>query len=146
MSEASARKIRVTVRAVQILESLDVDKIGEFIFWSSVSSDGGPSVEGRYPANGHMKISEEPVFNRAVLNWVIFEGEVTDHLSVELKGEEEDRFGGNDFLTTYEREFQGPAADWLGRYGPGRDTGDEADEDEPEMMSDWRVTLLVETA
>ena len=146
MSEASGRRIRVTVRAVQILESLDVDKTGEFIFWSSVSSGGGAPVEGRYPASGHMKISEEPVFNRAVLNWVIFEGEVSDRLSVEVKGEEEDRFGANDFLTTYEREFRGPVDDWVGAYGPGEDTGDDPNDDDPEMMSDWRVTLRIETA
>lgn len=145
MSEASPRGIRVTVRAVQILDSLDLDKTGEFIFWSSVSSDGGPPVEGRYPANGHMKISQEPVFNRAVLNWVIFEGEASGHLAVQVKGEEEDRFGGNDCLATYEREFEGSVDDWFGRYGPGRDTGD-VDEDDPEMMSNWRVTLLVEPA
>lgn len=146
MSEASGQRIRVTVRAVQILESLDVDKTGEFIFWSSVSSDGNAPVERRYPASGHMKISEEPVFNRAVLNWVIFEGEVSDHLSVEVKGEEEDRFGSNDFLTTYEREFRGPADDWVGAYGPGEDAGGDADDHDPEMMSDWRVTLRVERA
>ncbi|WP_419162631.1 hypothetical protein [Candidatus Palauibacter sp.] len=147
MSEASARRIKVTVRAVQILESLDVDKTGEFVFRSRVSShnlDGSPR-EGRYPAEGHMKISEDPVYNRVILNWEIFQGEVTDHLVIELTGEEEDRFSGNDFLTSYQREFRGPVAEWLGTYGPGKDTG-AAHDDDPEMMSDWRVTLFIDPA
>lgn len=147
MSDGSAERIKVTVRAVQILDSLDVDDTGEFVFRSKVSSDnaGGIPQESRYPATGHMEISEKPVMNRAILNWEIFEGEVTDHLSIELTGEELDRFSANDHLDTYQRTFTGPVAEWIGTYGPGEDIGAGSDDD-PEKMSNWNVTIFIDRA
>ncbi len=148
MSETSAEQIKVMVRAVQILDSLDLDDTGEFVFRSKVSSNnlGGIAEEGRYPANGHIAISEQPVFNRAILNWVIFEGEITDHLMIELTGEELDRFSANDMLETYRREFTGPVADWIGTYGPGEDIGADSGDEDPEMMTNWRVTIFIDRA
>ena len=148
MSESGAEKIKVTVRSVQILDSLDLDKVGEFVFHAKVSSNnlGGEVKESRYPATGHMEISEEPVYNRAILNWEIFEGEVSDHLAIELIGEELDRFSPNDYLDTYQREFSGPVAGWLGTYGPGEDIGADSGDDDPEMMSNWRVTIFIDRA
>ena len=146
MSEGDARRIRVTVRAVRILESLDPDKTGEFAFGSSVSSDGQPPVERRYPASGHVRIGDEPVYNRAALEWVIFEGGVAERLTVQLRGGEEDRFGGSEALTEYMREFRGAVADWFGTYGPGEDPGECGNMEDPEMMTDWRITLRIEPA
>ena len=143
-----SERIKVTVRAVQILDSLDLDDTGEFVFRSKVSSDnlGGIPQESRYPATGHMEISEKPVMNRAILNWEVFEGEVTDHLAIELTGEELDRLSANDYLDTYSREFNGPVADWIGTYGPGEDMGADAGDDDPEKMSNWNVTIFIDRA
>lgn len=151
MSEANGERIKVTVRWVQILDNLEpaFKEKGEFVFKSVVSSDNldGARTEGRYPATGHISISDQPVFNREIINWVIFEGEVTDHLAIELIGEEIDRFSANDFLDPYRREFSGPVAGWVGTYGPGEDIaeGDTGDDD-PEMMSNWRVNIFIDKA
>ncbi len=150
MSEANGERIKVMVRWVQILDNLEpaFKEKGEFVFKSVVSSDnlGGVRKEGRYPKTGHISISDQPVFNREIVNWVIFEGEVKDHLVVELYGEELDKFSANDMLDTYRREFRGPVSSWLGTYGPGEDLTSEqaADSDDPEMMDNWRVCLFID--
>ena len=77
--------------AVQALGGLDA-----VVYVVGTATLGGIAEEGRYPANRHIAISEQPVFNRAILNWVIFEGEITDHLMIELTGEELDRFSANE--------------------------------------------------
>lgn len=149
MSDGNAERIKVMVRWVQILDNLEpaFKEKGEFVFKSVVSSDnqGGIRHEERYPATGHISISDQPVFNREIINWVIFEGEVSDHLSIELFGEELDRFSANDMLETYRREFRGPVAEWIGTYGPGEDIGASIDDD-PEMMSNWRVNIFIDRA
>ncbi len=151
MSEASGERIKVTVRWVQILDNLEpaFKEKGEFVFKSVVSSDnlGGVRTESRYPATGHISISDQPVFNREIIKWVIFEGEVTDHLAIELIGEELDTFSANDFLDPYRREFRGPVSEWVGTYGPGEDISEgDSGEDDPEMMSNWRVNIFIDKA
>ena len=150
MSEANGERIKVTVRAVQILDNLEpaFKEKGEFVFKSTVSSNnlGGVQHEGRYPATGHISISDQPVFNREIINWVIFEGEVSDHLVIELVGEELDKFSANDMLDPYRREFTGPVEGWLGTYGPGEDMSADQHEDDPEMMSNWIVTIFIDRA
>lgn len=149
MSETNGERISVMVRWVQILDNLEpaFKEKGEFVFRSVVSSDnlGGIRKEGRYPATGHISISDQPVFNREIIKWVIFEGEVQDHLVIELYGEELDRFSANDHLDTYRREFRGPIKSWLGTYGPGEDLSeDDAGGEDPEMMSNWRVNIFID--
>ena len=148
MSEANGKRIKVTVRWVQILDNLEpaFKEKGEFVFKSVVSSDnlGGTRTEGRYPATGHISISDQPVFNREIINWEIFEGEVTDHLVIELFGEELDKFSANDMLDPYRREFSGPVDGWVGTYGPGEDISASSDESDPEMMSNWRVNIFID--
>jgi len=152
MSESNGERIKVMVRWVQILDNLEpaYKEKGEFVFKSVVSSDnlGGVRKEGRYPATGHISISDQPVFNREILNWVIFEGQVKDHLVVELYGEELDKLSANDMLDTYRREFRGPVQGWLGTYGPGADmTAEEMEHsDDPEMMGNWRICLFIDRA
>ncbi len=152
MSEAKGERIKVMVRWVQVLDKLEpaFKEKGEFVFKSVVSSDnlGGVRKEGRYPKTGHLSMTDEPVFNREIINWVIFEGEVKDHLLIELTGEELDKFSANDALDPYRREFRGPVSSWLGTYGPGDDlTEDElAGSQDPEMMSNWRVLYYIDRA
>ena len=70
---------------------------------------------------------------------VLFEGEVSDHLVVELRGEELDQFSDNDELEFYRREFAGPIDAQLGVHQPG-DEGS----DDPENMSNWRIGYEIE--
>ncbi len=148
MSEGNGQRIRVTVQWVQILDNLEPafkDK-GEFVFTSVVTSSNFPvKHESRFPATGHISISDKPVVNREIIKWVIFEGDVEDHLVVELYGEELDTLTANDHLDDYRREFSGPVDSWLGTYGPGEDfsKGDSGDDD-PEMMSNWRVNIFID--
>ena len=143
-----SERIRVTLRWLQILDAKEgpFDDTGEFVFGSKVSTEnsGGIVQETRFPENGHWSISEHPAWNREFVDRVLFEGEVDDHLVVELFGEEVDRFSANDELERYSREFRGPVADWVGMYGPGDEAEDAGDD--PESMSDWRICYVIERA
>lgn len=152
MSDGNGQRIKVTVQWVQILDNLEpaFKEKGEFVFRSVVTSNNlpGQKHESRFPATGHISISDQPVVNKEIIKWVIFEGEVSDHLVVELYGEELDKFSANDHLDDYRREFAGPVAGWLGTYGPGEDfkSDDHDHDDDPEMMSNWRVNIFIDPA
>jgi predicted RNA-binding Zn ribbon-like protein len=75
------------------------------------------------------------------LNKVLFESDIEDHLVVELFGEELDTFSANDELDRYRREFRGPVDDWVALYEPA----DEGSSD-PEAMSNWRISYIIEKA
>ncbi len=144
MSGQAGTRIRVTLRWVQILDDLDpfFKKKGEFVFWARVSTDnnGGHTQETRLPREGHYPISDHPRWNRLRdLDKVLFEGEVTDHLTVELRGEELDQFTKNDHLERYKRTFTGPIADHIGVVQPGDESGGD-----PENLSNWRVGYEIE--
>ncbi len=146
MSGQNGTRIRVTLRWVQILDDLEPffkDK-GEFVFWAKVwtNNGGGRSQETRLPPEGHYPISDHPRWNRLKdLDKVLFEGEVTDHLAIELRGEELDQWTGNDELEFYTRTFTGPIADHIGVVRPG-DEG----KDDPENLSNWRISYEIEVA
>lgn len=145
MTEQSGTRIRVTLRWLQILDKLEpfFKEKGEFVFWAKVWTDnhGGKVQEIRMPETGHYPISDHPRWNRLNhLDKVLFEGEVTDHLVVELRGEELDDFSDNDELEFYRREFNGPVQGFVGTHQPG----DEGSAD-PENMSNWRVGYEIET-
>jgi hypothetical protein len=135
-------KIRVILRQVQILDNLEpfFDDEGEFRFHIRVSSRNGFAEETTLPKEGYYPISDHPAWNRKVLDHLIFEGEVEDHLEIEIKGEELD-LRGSDWLTPYHRTFEGPPSEWVGNYRPG----DEGSQD-PERMKDWCVFIDVERA
>jgi hypothetical protein len=149
MAEQTGR-IRVVLRWIQILDTMEPawKEKGEFRFTSRVSTDnaGGKVREMRFPEQGHYDISDHPAWNKVVMNRVLFEDEVTDHLVVELRGEELDTFSKNDHLDTYRREFTGDPASWVGWYGPGDDTAVEINPADPENMSNWRVCYVIENA
>lgn len=145
MSGQAGTRIRVTLRWLQILDDLEPffkDK-GEFVFWAKVWTDngGGHAQETRMPRKGHYAISDHPRWNRLNnLDKVLFEGEVVDHLAIELRGEELDQLSGNDQLEFYTRTFTGAIGDHCRLIQPG-DEGS----DDPENMSNWRVGYEIET-
>ncbi len=144
MTEPHGTRIRVTLRWLQILDNLEpfFKEKGEFVFRAKVSTDnhGGQVQETRLPRKGHYAISDRPRWNRLKdLDRVLFEGEVTDHLVVELRGDELDQFTANDQLDDYTRTFTGPITEQLGLIQPG-DEGS----DDPENMSNWRIGYEIE--
>ena len=136
-------RIRVTLRWIKILDKLEpfFKETGEFRFSSKISTNnaGGFSHETQFPEEGHYSLSDKPGWNFVTLNKVLFEGDVEDHLVVELMGEELDLASANDQLDKYERVHQGPVDDWLGLYEPA----DEGSTD-PEAMSNWRISYIIE--
>ncbi len=134
-------RIKVILRKVQINDNLEpfFEDEGEFRFTVRVSSrNGGLLRETTIPKEGYFEITDHPSWNQKHLNEVVFEGEVEDHLEVEVLGVELDAFSDNDELTPYRRVFEGPPLSWVGLYRPG-DEGP----DDPEMMRDWWVFLEV---
>ncbi|HKJ92302.1 MAG TPA: hypothetical protein VJ957_03990 [Longimicrobiales bacterium] len=142
---AEGKRIRVTLRWLQILDNLEpaYDEEGEFRFHSRVTSRNGDIVDERqFPETGYYSIRDHPAWNKLnKLDKVLFEGEVQDHLVVELNGEEIDLLSANDHLEAYRREFEGPVESWAGRYEPGDEGGKETD---PENMSNWRIGYDIE--
>ena len=92
------------------------------------------------PRTGTTKSLTIPAWNRLHLDKTLFEGEVDDHLEIEIRGEELD-FLQNDQLERYHRVFEGDPSSWIGFYHPG----DEGSTD-PERMSNWWIYLEVESA
>ncbi len=140
-----AQRIRVTLKWIKILDKLEpwFKATGEFRFRSKISSEnaGGIAEETQFPEEGHYSLSDKPGWNFVTLNKVLFEGDIEDHLIVELFGEEIDQFTKNDELDHYKREFRGSVDEWVGLYEPA----DEGSAD-PEAMSNWRISYIVEKA
>ena len=84
---------------------------------------------------------DSPAWNRLQLDKTLFEGEVDDHLEVEIIGEELDFLTPNDQLDRYHRVFEGDPSSWIGFYHPG----DEGSSD-PERMNNWWIYLEIEGA
>jgi hypothetical protein len=146
MADATGERIRVILRTIQIHDNLEPawDDEGEFRFRARVFSRnrGGVVVETTLPGDdSHYPVSDHPARNRLYLNKVIFEGEVEDHLEVEVVGEEIDILMPNDQLERYHRVWEGDPSTWIGFYHPG----DEGSTD-PERMPSWGITLEIERA
>jgi hypothetical protein len=138
-----AERLRVTLRWIQILDKMEpfYKERGEFRFSARVTGDTR-TQETRFPPEGHYEISDHPAWNKLNLEKVIFEGEVSGQLKVELTGEELDFLSANDQLDHYERTFAGDPISWVGEYNPGED----ATSTDPENMSNWRVAYVIERA
>lgn len=146
MAEGNGHRIRVILWMVKILDNLEPawDDEGEFRFKARVSSRnrGGIVEETRLPRKKKFyRLSDHPAWNEIRLNEVLFEGEVDDHLEVEIQGEELDFLSPDDQLDTYHRVWEGNPKDWIGLYDPG----DEGSGD-PERLSNWWVFLKIEEA
>ena len=139
--------IKVTLKKIQVLDTLDPGhrEHGQFVFSSKVSSQnqGGIVHESRFPEEGSWKISDHPRKNRVKIDVEIFNGNVEDHLVVELVGEELDKVTASDFLDHYSREFSGSPQSWVGLYGPGPEVEGVGP---PESMGNWRVWYEISTA
>lgn len=149
MAEQIGGRIKVVLRWIQILDKMEPawKEKGEFRFTTRVSSDNGNQrVEMKFPEQGHYDISDHPAWNKVVLNRTIFEGTVSDHLVVELNGEELDTMSANDQLDSYRREFTGDPRTWAGWYGPGDDASAAVNPADPENMSNWRICFVIEVA
>ena len=113
MSESGNGQVRVILRWIQIKDNKEAmwDDEGEFRFRSVVTT-AGQSHELQFPEQGYWSISDHPAWNkRHLADRVLFEGEVDDHLVIELFGEELDDFSANDELDHYRRDFTGSVAD-----------------------------------
>lgn len=145
MEERDSSRVRITLRWIKILDRLEpfFDEKGEFRFRARIFTEGEGefTAETRFPEEGFYSISDRPGWNFMELNKVIFEGEVGEHLVVELFGEELDALSADDQLDPYRREFHGAPDGWYGVYKPH----DEADDD-PEQMSNWRICYVIERA
>jgi hypothetical protein len=146
-ADTSTRRVRVTLRYIEILDSKDIDTVGEFRFrFRAGVPERDDVVESRIPEDehAHLSISEHPARNRVSLGTVLFEGDVGpgDSLLVEADGEEVDRFTPNDPITPYRRVFAAPINAALGEHGPW-DEGI-AGEGDPEQLSDWRFAYVIE--
>lgn len=144
MAESTGKRVRVTLRWVQILDNMEpfFKEKGEFVFRAKVWTDnhGGQVQETRIPGKGHYSISDHPRWNKlSKLDKIVFEGKVTNHLVVEFQGEELDRFSANDPLAPYRREFTGPIEGHVALVQPG----DEAAAD-PENLENWRLGYEIE--
>jgi hypothetical protein len=141
-----AERIKVTLRWIQILDNLEpfYKERGEFRFTSRVTVDG-KAQETVFPKEGYYEISDHPAWNKLNLERVIYEGPVEQKLVVELMGEELDFASANDQLDHYRREFAGDPATYVGAYGPGEFDTD-IDPNDPENMSNWRVSYAIERA
>lgn len=146
MTDEKTGPIRVILRTIQVTNNLEPawDDEGEFRFTARVSSRdrGGVLVETRLPAgDGTYSVSDHPARNRLYLNHVLFEGELDEHLEVEIIGDEIDLLSADDRLGRYHREWNGSPSSWIGYYGPS----DEGASD-PERMENWNVILEIEKA
>ena len=146
MPEDDARNLRVVLRWIQILDDREPfwhDR-GEFRFWSRIKSDAEEEPqEHRFPENTVWEISDNPAWNKKQLNRVLFEGPVSNHLVVELFGEEVDPMQ-SDPLDEYRREFRGSPEAMVGHYGPGPDTPEDDPTVDLERMQYWGVCYDIE--
>ncbi len=143
MTEQTGQRVRVILRWIQVKDTLDPfwKGKGQFRFWSKVAH-GDEEQELRFPEKGQYSISDHPRFSKIdKLDKVLWDGEVSGPLRVEIFGEEVDRWSKNDPLDTYVRTFEGDPATWVGRHQPG----DEGSAD-PENMKLWRISYDVELA
>ena len=141
------RRIRVTLRYIEILDSKDVDTYGEFRFrFRAGVPERDEVIESRIPEDehAHLSISEHAAMNRVSIEKVLFEGDVgpDEDLLVEAEGAEVDRLTPNDPLTPYRRVFPGPVQAALGEHGPWDEGSDEGND--PEQLGDWRFAYVIE--
>jgi hypothetical protein len=99
----------------------------------------------RFPRDGHYEISAHPQWNRLKLDRILYEGPTPQSMTIELSGEELDSVTANDPLDRYSRAFAGEASSWLGGYGL-QSSDDHVDPAQPENMSKWRVSYMIEQA
>jgi hypothetical protein len=146
-ADTSTRRVRVTLRYIEILDSKDIDTVGEFRFrFRAGVPERDDVVESRIPEDehAHLSISEHPARNRVSMGTVLFEGDVGpgDSLLVEADGEEVDRFTPNDPITSVPPRLSSAARCRTRRARPW-DEGIDGEGD-PEQLNDWRFAYVIE--
>ena len=128
-----ARGIRVVLRWIEIVDTKEPvwQDHAQFRFAARITT-GGATTSHAFPERGHYNITDQPRWNRVVLNRVIFAGEAGAALVVEVTGEELDRVTADEPLDDYRREFTGSPQDWIGVY--------------EETLSNWRIGYTIEAA
>lgn len=150
MSEPAAQQpegqeggIRIILDWIEIIDSMDLDGVGEFRFLCRVKSDRrGILHDTRLPEHGTISIPEDAARNHlGPLDLVLFEGPVEpgEAVTLEITGEEVDLLSPNDPLEYYERTFTGEPESWFGTYSPWDEGGDD-----PENRAQWRLSYRVE--
>jgi hypothetical protein len=139
---SSAPRIRVTLRWIEILASLEpfFDDTGEFRFVAIVTAHGRPPRVTMIPEMGHIPIASAIGRNRIELGTILFDDLATHALTVDIGGEEVDLLTPNERLPAYRRTFRGDPETWLGRYAPG----DETPGRDPESLGAWRLCYDIE--
>lgn len=131
---------------IEISDSMDLDSVGEFRFLFRIRSDcRGLLRDTPLPEEGTIDISSDPARNHlGPLDLVLYDGpvEAGEAITLEVTGEEVDRFSRNEPLEWYERSLDGNPGDWAGTYTPW-DEG-EADRRDPEHRAQWRMSYRVE--
>lgn len=113
-------KIRVVLHKIKIMDDSEPWWKGkgevdfEAIAWTP--DNGGKTQKTRLPHTGEWKARAGEVLT---VNEVIFEGFVSDQLTLRIKGMERDRHDSDDYLGTFQRNFSCNPESWLGNYQPG---------------------------
>ena len=140
----AAKRLRVKLRYIEILDRKDIDEYGEFRFHFKAGPPGRVRETHIPDASGHLKISDHPSMRKVARDDVLFEGEIREgeSLVVEARGEELDSMSANDTLNAYRREFSGSLDGWVGEHGPWDEGGEETRD--PEQLGDWRLAYAIE--
>jgi hypothetical protein len=139
--------IRVLLEKVRILDDHDpwLKRAGEFHFTTVVTFNDDPCRRywHRIPQKGYITIDQTSGRNERELKECIFDGYVTedDRMEISLLPVEQDWLDPDDPLSRYRRRFEGPAENWVGRYGPN----DEEPRNDPERLKDWHLWYVVES-
>jgi hypothetical protein len=132
-------KVRIVLERIHILDDRDpwLKGAGEIdITVLGVSDDnGGQRQQTRLPVAGHYELESG---QSLVVDQVVFEGHVHDHLALEIAIMERDTFDPDDNLGTYKRVLCCPIESALGRYEPSGESVD------PERIGYFEVTYRVE--
>lgn len=142
-SEVQQGGIRVILDWIEVIDSMDLDGVGEFRFLCRVKTDRrGILKDTPLPEHGTISIPEDAARNHlGPLDLVLYEGPVEEgeSMTLEITGEEVDLLSPNDPLEYYERSFTGDPESWFGTYSPW----DEGEKD-PENRAQWRLSYRVE--
>lgn len=129
--------VRIILDRIRILNDHDpiLKGKGELTFTTVVIPDKNDKKKQvrHLPEKGVYRVSDKRGKNDIDLGVTIFEGSVSELLSIGISGKEIDFFDRNDDLSRYYRFFRGDPNKWYGKYQPGDERFDK------ENVGDWQV-------
>jgi len=138
-------KIRVVLEKIQILDASEpwFKGKGEVRFNARVrtSNNGGIEQQTVLPEHGVYSVSDKAGQNMLAINQTLFQGFVSDNLSVEIAGIELDTFDPDDDLGKYTRLFDCSCKELFRSYGP-----DDDGPIDPEDVGRWCIWYRIERA